>query len=433
METRTLGEGKIPQDLRVPDPVFLPLTPQETSPALRNPVFSNCTVPVVWFASYLSNFGETFERFLVLLWAARKKGAWDTRYNLLFNMQKIPHHLSLMSRVHSQFEARTLSEASASSKCFQTLVMCKIPGEWHWTGRVDMNTGYWEMNKGFIRPNWDAAKSFLDFYRKMGQLPAINLSDLPKSINTISRDNRKEKKGRRLRVVIARRPNATRRTILNIDETLDWCNSWRPSSQSSAFTGADCIAYSFDELLLSAALMEHTDILIGVHGAAVVNALFMPLGSSVIEVRPLDFAGLWPNHYLRKMLAVTDHNESVFWWGLNIKNRTNSAKGEEERLGGSMGNSWTWTRDRHVRIELRMIERMFNEILKVDRDAKRYQEAAWQGQHYIDDLGQPATDWVDGELLSNHNYMAWRYSRRKNSSLPPGCPNNYNIATIKCP
>ena len=51
------------------------------------------------------------------------------------------------------------------------------------------------------------------------------------------------------------------------------------------YVGARCVGYDFEDLLLSAALMRQSDVLLVVHGATVLNAAFMPLGASVIEVR----------------------------------------------------------------------------------------------------------------------------------------------------
>ena len=65
--------------------------------------------------------------------------------------------------------------------------------------------------------------------------------------------------------------------------------------------------------------------------AAVIDEVWMPLGASAIEIKPYEFVGWWPNHYLRKMLTMTDANSSVFWGGLNIGAASNSAPGKEDQ------------------------------------------------------------------------------------------------------
>ena len=43
--------------------------------------------------------------------------------------------------------------------------------------------------------------------------------------------------------------------------------------------------------------LTHTQV--GVHGSALYNAFFMPLHSSLVEIRPYQFSGEWPNMYMK--------------------------------------------------------------------------------------------------------------------------------------
>lgn len=238
-------------------------------------------------------------------------------------------------------------------------------------------------------------------------------------------------------MVLARRPGAPRRSILNAEEVLKWCNEWGPTAASSVnsrhvhawkgrrrrpgagaaakdsseepeegalgwqpypnrqlpITGAQCVSYDFEELPLSAALMMQTDVLVGVHGAAMMNAIFMPLGASAIEIRPYGFVGSWPNHYLRRMLTMTDHNSSVFWYGINVGTEANSAPGRQEREG--IGKLYTWQRDRHVRVDTAVLGRLFDRIVEVDGDAARYAKVAEAWGHYTYDNGTMPNDIVE--------------------------------------
>ena len=45
---------------------------------------------------------------------------------------------------------------------------------------------------------------------------------------------------------------------------------------------------------------------------------------------------------------MTDRNQSIFFFGLNIVKAENSGPGYEEKAG--LEPSWLWPRDRHVRI-----------------------------------------------------------------------------------
>lgn len=49
------------------------------------------------------------------------------------------------------------------------------------------------------------------------------------------------------------------------------------------------------------AFRPQVDVLVGVHGAAMTNGMFMKRGSSIIELRPVGFSSreAWPNIYMK--------------------------------------------------------------------------------------------------------------------------------------
>ena len=127
--------------------------------------------------------------------------------------------------------------------------------------------------------------------------------------------------------------------------------------------------------------------------------LYLP-SSIKADGHPLPFLR-WPNHYLRKMLTVTDANRSVFWWGINVAKVENSAPGKQEQDG--IGNIWAHQRDRHVRIDTGILETIFNRIVGVGGDAERYKKVASDWRHYVStatythlkfDLGSPLNIWM---------------------------------------
>ena len=74
------------------------------------------------------------------------------------------------------------------------------------------------------------------------------------------------------------------------------------------------------------------DVLVGVHGSALTNAMFMRRGSSLIELRPYGFSGResWPNIYMK---SQTRHME-VFWYGIDVMDRNLSTPGAFEQVSG---------------------------------------------------------------------------------------------------
>ena len=93
---------------------------------------------------------------------------------------------------------------------------------------------------------------------------------------------------------------------------------------------------------------------------------------------------------------MTDKNQSIFWFGLNIVKQENSEPGPEEIRGKQP--DYYWPRDRHVRLETDRLQELFDKIALVEGDVQKYAKlAAWSG-HYLNDDGTTPTDWVDQEL-----------------------------------
>ena len=109
------------------------------------------------------------------------------------------------------------------------------------------------------------------------------------------------------------------RVLLNEDELIDRCNAQEvklPNPGSAAggsgngsstdvysiFGSMACIRHIFGvDNLYDMWLVRQMDVLVGVHGSALTNAMFMRPGSSLIELRPFGFSGResWPNIYMK--------------------------------------------------------------------------------------------------------------------------------------
>ena len=98
------------------------------------------------------------------------------------------------------------------------------------------------------------------------------------------------------------------RMLRNEAELLRACQNWRPppgcvrsgsSSESQASPAISCEARVFGKRGFRSDVLavQKADVLIGTHGAALVHAIFMRKGSSLIEIRPYGFDGSWPDQY----------------------------------------------------------------------------------------------------------------------------------------
>ena len=81
--------------------------------------------------------------------------------------------LSDASSRHSHRKAANYTLERRHVRCFETLAMCRLKSGWHWMGRLDMNTGWWDMNKGFDHPNWSAAQALISHYKALAKLPKV--------------------------------------------------------------------------------------------------------------------------------------------------------------------------------------------------------------------------------------------------------------------
>ena len=57
-------------------------------------------------------------------------------------------------------------------------------------------------------------------------------------------------------------------------------------------------------LLSDVLAAQRADVLVGTHGAGLINAFFMRRGGVLVEARPYRFEGPWPDRYFRALTAI---------------------------------------------------------------------------------------------------------------------------------
>ena len=89
------------------------------------------------------------------------------------------------------------------------------------------------------------------------------------------------------------------RRISNLAQLLEQCAGWTG-------VGVRCSAREFGKQGVASDIraVREADVLVGTHGSALDNALFMRRGSAMIEVRPYGFEGQWPDRYLKLLTAI---------------------------------------------------------------------------------------------------------------------------------
>ena len=91
------------------------------------------------------------------------------------------------------------------------------------------------------------------------------------------------------------------RSLTNLDVLLQRCASARRSGGIGG-RRVVCRAHEFGAGSLRADVRaaRAADVLVGTHGAGLTNAFFMRRGAALVEVRPYNFEGAWPDGYFRR-------------------------------------------------------------------------------------------------------------------------------------
>lgn len=355
-----------------PAVVFRPATAGEETQELRKPTFSNCTVPIVLYESYVYTYGQILAKVLPALTAVRKYGQLEgvTLVFATLGMKLKSFHFDLLGHL-SNYTLTTLSHMSSRLpeatpetyskeqthvRCFEELHLCKSSSS--------------ALTSRYSQPLWSSAQFLLNTYLpRMKEAPA----DF-KSPGT-------------LRVVFAlrRRTRVNVRTILNLDAVLAWCNAYKPQQ---GYSKTVCISIKPTELVADLAVYQNADVVVGIHGSMLTNSLFMKQHSSVVEIRPFQFGG-WANILLKDPLRAAD-NDSILWWGYNTMEAANSAPGDMEKF--RRGASIVWPRDRHVIVNTTVLEHIFNKIVWVGRNVTKYNTVRKNLEYFYTDTLVPVKD-----------------------------------------
>ena len=90
------------------------------------------------------------------------------------------------------------------------------------------------------------------------------------------------------------------RALSNEAELLQFCAAWSPPEAcvgAGVTTRCEVRRFGVNGFRRDVEAVQAADVLVGTHGAALVHAIFMRRGSSLIEVRPYGFKGPWPDQY----------------------------------------------------------------------------------------------------------------------------------------
>jgi hypothetical protein len=165
--------------IQYPSPVVRPATLGEESPDLREPRFSKCTTPVVWYINYLYIFGEFYMRTATGMYIMEKKGWIDRNMTMVLaalNMDLEEYHhkwlqpftdhsITTFSHLSARLPRHTHETYTAEGtheRCFENMYVCHV--EW---------LNLWE----YPRPFHSTAHYIMKYYEKYLTPPTEELKD----------------------------------------------------------------------------------------------------------------------------------------------------------------------------------------------------------------------------------------------------------------
>lgn len=340
--------------------------------------FSRCTIPLVFHTLWLHNLNEWFVRAPVAFHKYQKAGLLPKELSItLFSPLKIPvpnfNKIALRPFSHydvtsfADFSARrpesTPSNATAEGthkRCFRKLLV------WRDT-----------------RENRPAAPALgpllLDFHANHlahfdRTLPPMWKSDAPSH----------------MRILVEQRARyGHTRQFLDFPALLTACNA--PSAVTTlhrhiegaapakrSFSTVECVSHEFGAhpagFLHDMWAMRKVDVFVTFHGAGQMNAIFLPLHSSMVEVRGINASMNLADHW-HPQISRGSHFQ-YFWWGLIAQDPAYVERSGLDSAGfygdADHGNWKAFMfrkRDQNVRLTWPHLSFMLRHIVQVDRNA----------------------------------------------------------------
>ncbi|PNW84369.1 hypothetical protein CHLRE_04g233202v5 [Chlamydomonas reinhardtii] len=382
---------------------FRAASAHEPTAALRNPSFSNCTLPVLLAPEFPFNMGEFFARAV----SAVHGLALDPRVTLVLltpqSLGLAPFH-SLLMQPYSKYPLITSADLGARGcpvgqerggrrrvdneeedtdwqdveageadtvpaeqavawspdesqpHCFKRLLYCK-----------------WDMQARVGVPLAEVAARVVEAMQAAQQLPAPSLVYNGREV-TDEEPNDPDHDPRdpvQLRVLIESRHGPVR-NIKNMQDLLEACEEAdKRGFSAGGFEGIACAATSFSDastgrvsrsrFLTNVAAVRTAHVLVVVHGAGASNSWWLRQGSSaLVELRPCQFGtkyGSWPDKYLPPQHQKS--HDRIRFFALNVEDPEQCQNGDiEEGLFNKTiaKGSLTWdhsyfARDKHLRLK----------------------------------------------------------------------------------
>eukprot|EP00884_Botryococcus_braunii_P000262 jgi/Botrbrau1/10236/Bobra.0362s0025.1 len=342
----------------------------------KEPHFSTCTLPIVFYKSHEDNFCHVIASLLPQLYSFHNEGGvnQDVTYVMgTLHGLPVPGFVHDLIRPFSKYEVQTLAEfssrlptnfsSSATAegrhvRCFDKALVCQI---------LDM--AYF----GTPRDMAPAAEHVFAWYKDRNLLP-INPAGFSKRQPDAHGDGRT---GRLIRVLVIVRKNT--REILNRKELMEACNAedglW------------ECREFRFGSgLATDMAAVHSADVLLAAHGAGNQNFIFMRKGAALLEVNPMGWMRKTEGHEWSLFIPTTADKmgHKVRYFAINIADPELSEPSIYEKEGWVQKSVFEpKERDRNMRLPWAALKETLERIKGI-KSQEEYLEMRRDGDNVLD-------------------------------------------------
>ena len=345
---------------------------------------------LVFFPIYPQSWGETFGNTVLSLYELRMAGWIDDTTWLLPGYASFEHLLQPFSALN--ITTLQAMEAQRQTRCFRRMAICHLG-----SFVFDDEGGRGEDARGVVGPErrpWEAMQFIVSrsgdhtFRRHVAARAAAWRQPRLRPVDL----HGAEKAGAHtLRLLLVERRG--RRKIGNVHQLGRACRAAATSPPALRVGGSErrlldsrvldserlgimhqvaCTVHSFGQqgFVADVRAARGADLMVGTHGADLVNALAMHQGASVLEVRPAGFVSLTGlKEWHRDFLALDD---AIFHYTLQLgDNETITPPANAASRPGS-DESWRWPSNFDVRLPMRALRVFVERAEEVDGDPGRY-------------------------------------------------------------
>lgn len=159
------------------------------------------------------------------------------------------------------------------------------------------------------------------------------------------------------------------RSIANLPQLLQRCAQAKAREWPAGWR-VECAAHEFGAGPLRSDVLaaRRAHVLVGTHGAGLVNAFFMRRGSVLVEARPYRFEGLWPDRYFR---SLTSLEQTIFYLQISAGSASLSIPRPADDV-----TVWD-ARDHAVHVPWRSLKDALQAAIHINGSHNRYLEWLW--------------------------------------------------------